>query len=58
MIKQFRIQIGFFLEPIYHNIKIVNVEHNKPIVKNNKIKIVNYGKNTSKSIRKSRHSTF
>jgi len=58
MIKQFRIQIGFFLEPIYHIISYDTVENDKPVIKTHKLKILNYGKNTSKSIRKSRHSTF
>lgn len=58
MIKQFKIQVGFFLEPIYHTITVVVEENNKLITKKHKIKVLNYGKGTYKSTRQSRHSTF
>lgn len=58
MIKQFRIQVGFFLESIFHTITYNTVENGKLITKKHKIKILNHGKGKYKSTRQSRNSTF
>lgn len=57
MIIQFRVQVGFFLEPIYHTItvEIPKLRHSSY---NKQFKTNKYVKGKYKSIRQSRNSTF